>query len=610
MVEIIEVHGLYARSWKGVLNEASFVHPAKISFNLAEYIYRFAMERGMLEQDSTVLDPFGGICGTAFHAMVFGMNWYGVELEQKFVELGQANIEAWNKKYSATLPNWGSARLVQGDSRKLGEVLAEKCNGVISSPPYVSGGHHKDIMGAWNTNGRGQGVTKEDAGYGAAHGQLGNLPEGKLQETLDAAISSPPYAATMKTGSDKPRESDRQHRIDMGRDPDSPGSFNLHNYSQNEQNLGNLKEGSLDGVVSSPPYAAARIGETSGAEQVGHGTNYGGDVGQLGGMAEGNVDAVISSPPYAETPINQTHMTSNKRGDPNNPNYRPSWKTKLENGYAETERPYGETEGQLGGLKDEGFDAAIASPPYADQEKGYGDRPNRWEKVKDNPNFKGRTHWKENDRPNEYGATEGQLESLKDEGFTNAFDAALSSPPYEDNATRTNGTQGKGTYAGTDLSQGLNRLKDDYADMASLGHGDTFWSASKTIVSQVHQLLKPGGFAFFVVKNFVRKKAVVNFVGQWQQLCEACGFETLYEIRAWQVDEHGTQQGMEGKHKKLVTSRKSFFRRLHESHYPETAIDYEVVLVMRKVELPTLFNANQYRGALPEWGTPTKVEVI
>ncbi len=43
-------------------------------------------------------------------------------------------------------------------------------------------------------------------------------------------------------------------------------------------------------------------------------------------------------------------MTSDKRGDVSNPNYRPSWKHKLAEGYAETKRPY--------------VDAVITSPPY------------------------------------------------------------------------------------------------------------------------------------------------------------------------------------------------------------------------------------------------------
>jgi hypothetical protein len=61
---------------------------------------------------------------------------------------------------------------------------------------------------------------------------------------------------------------------------------------------------------------------------------------------------IVASPPYAETPIAQTHMTSDKRGDPDNPNYRPSWKRKLAEGFAGTERPYGYTPGQLGRMKD------------------------------------------------------------------------------------------------------------------------------------------------------------------------------------------------------------------------------------------------------------------
>ena len=56
----------------------------------------------------------------------------------------------------------------------------------------------------------------------------------------------------------------------------------------------------------------------------------------------------------------------------------------------------------------------VASPPYADQDKSYGDRPNRWAKVADNPNFRGRTHWRENDRPSDYGRTPGQLGNMKD----------------------------------------------------------------------------------------------------------------------------------------------------------------------------------------------------
>jgi len=74
-----------------------------------------------------------------------------------------------------------------------------------------------------------------------------------------------------------------------------------------------------------------------------------GDARNLEGLL---ADKIITSPPYAEADISQTHMTSNKRGDPSNPNYRPSWKRKIAEGYCETKRPYA--------------DKIITSPPYAE----------------------------------------------------------------------------------------------------------------------------------------------------------------------------------------------------------------------------------------------------
>lgn len=70
----------------------------------------------------------------------------------------------------------------------------------------------------------------------------------------------------------------------------------------------------------------------------------------FGNLKYGDIDCVISSPPYEGSDVSQTHMTSNERGDPKNPNYRPSWKRKLAEGYADTKRPYADT--------------IITSPPY------------------------------------------------------------------------------------------------------------------------------------------------------------------------------------------------------------------------------------------------------
>src|SRR3990167_8021982 len=59
----------------------------------------------------------------------------------------------------------------------------------------------------------------------------------------------------------------------------------------------------------------------------------------------------------------------------------------------------------------------------------------------------------------------------------------------------------------------------------------------------------------------------------WRRLCESVGFETVAEIRAWLVEDHGTQLETHGNGKRQRTERKSFFRRLAERK-GAPAIDY------------------------------------
>ena len=113
------------------------------------------------------------------------------------------------------------------------------------------------------------------------------------------------------------------------------------------------------------------------------------------------------------------------------------------------------------------------------------------------------------------------------------------------------------------------------------GHGNTFWSAARLIMEQVYRVLKPGGVAIWVTKAFVRDGERVDFPGQWRDLGEACGFETVEWIRAWLVEENGTQRGLWGNDREHTKAYKSFFRRLVEQE-GAPPIDYEVVLVQRK----------------------------
>jgi hypothetical protein len=86
----------------------------------------------------------------------------------------------------------------------------------------------------------------------------------------------------------------------------------------------------------------------------------------------------------------------------------------------------------------------------------------------------------------------------------------------------------------------------------------------------------------WVVKNYVKSGRIVDFVDQWRMLCEACGFEHIETIIAWQVEHKPGQYDTDGELKSKIIRRQSFFRILAIKNNPETAIDYECVLVMRK----------------------------
>lgn len=416
MTEIMESdwHGCYRQGWKGVIVDEAFCHPAKFARGLIRRIYEHAFEQGYLTLGDTVVDPFGGVALGALEAMRRGLHWVGCELEPRFVLLGNDNLDQWNDWYSEHLPGWGTARLVQGDSRNLAAAVAG-AGGAVSSPPYAGISTAKSSDGVdlekqyltYRAQGGGASFEafcetqrKHSGDYGSAPGQLANLPEGDIA----AAISSPPYIDAINSqgsGIDYSKRADAHSRSN----PTGDGSVR-------------------------------RAEELAG--------NYGHTPGQLGAMPAGEFAAAVSSPPWEEN---------------------------------------------------------IASDARVGKAAEYSGH-----------------------NCVRYGGTTGQLGQES---------------------------------------------------------GGTFWTAARAIVEQTYTVLRPGAYSFWVVKAFVRKGARVDFPGQWQALCEAVGFEPVEYIRAWLIEDSGTQAALLGEDKRLVKERKSFFRRLAEQK-GSPRIDYEVVLVMRK----------------------------
>lgn len=380
--------GCYRKGWNGTLVPEAFAHPAKVSFGLAEKIYQHLFEQGWLAAGDTVIDPFGGIAGCGFHAALKGCQWIGCELEERFVRLGNANIQKWRTEYGM-LPGYGSITLVQGDSRELVRVVTT-AQAAVSSPPYA------DTELTYKKNGileDGQQKYERpcmkgtEQNYGSTPGQLGAMKAGDF----DAAISSPPYAdGCAHTGGDTPTSSEH---IQGG---------SLHGVG-------------IDGVVSSPPYSEARIGQESGQEHCGRGDQYGPSTGQLGAMKADGFEAAVSSPPFG------TGETRDRAP------LQDGWVTDcMKRSY--TQDNQGETPGNLAHMSMssppfEAVEGAHSAKKYADPEKVAEDIARKYQ----DGTFKGHAASKEailrslqSANEQEYGSTPGNIGNDSGDNFWQA----------------------------------------------------------------------------------------------------------------------------------------------------------------------------------------------
>lgn len=298
----LQWHGCYSDGWKGEIVDEAFQHPAKVSRALIRRIYEHAFAEGWLRAGDTAVDCFGGIAGTGLDAMLRGVHWVGVELEPKFHALAQQNIDLWKRRYGA-MPGFGTATILQGDSRKLASVIGA-AGIVVSSPPFLD----QEPSHAQGTNFIPPGGKRFiESTYGTSAGQLGKMKEGEPPALI---VSSPPYAA-IAAGSGglntKPGKDGQQ----SGRSADSASQQADSHYGEADGQLSTMREGDAPAcIISSPPFAT---GDSAGPESLGRRTDpaaqrmkgvqgwgVGGQIsaGSLGAMPEGRFDAVVSSPPY------------------------------------------------------------------------------------------------------------------------------------------------------------------------------------------------------------------------------------------------------------------------------------------------------------------------
>ena len=209
--------GCYGDGWQGEIVPEAFAHPAKVSRALVRRIYEHAFAEGWLVPGSgqIICDPFAGIAGTCIDALWNGLTWIGCELEPRFVGLAEQNIALWQRKYGSK-QGFGSARIVQGDSRKLAGVIA-RADLICSSPPFAAqmneGGAKGDPANnvmrkkALRTgrNPDAANLKQYYESYGQSPGQLGAMKEGDF----DMVVSSPPYEGSINSTQNEIRNIER-----------------------------------------------------------------------------------------------------------------------------------------------------------------------------------------------------------------------------------------------------------------------------------------------------------------------------------------------------------------------------------------------------------------
>lgn len=224
---VLDWHNLYKNGWQGEIVAEAFQHPAKYARRLIARVYEHLLDDGLIRPGDRIVDPFGGVALGALDAMRLGLDWTGVELEPKFHALGQANIDRWNARYNR-MPKWGSARLVNGDSRNLA-ALVGTASASVSSPPYADGCAHNgglDSKPDKMSGGEYNGIGYTGDRYGSTAGQLGALPAGDFA----AAVSSPPYdGLELQSGGWNP---------DVSQNKRGDTRFSTYN-ANNPANLGN-----------------------------------------------------------------------------------------------------------------------------------------------------------------------------------------------------------------------------------------------------------------------------------------------------------------------------------------------------------------------------------
>jgi len=201
-------------------------------------LLEFLIKKYTREGD-TILDPMAGTGSLGVIASLHGRNAIQVELEPRFyewMEKARENVE----KYPTLTPK-GKIVNILGDARKLSELL-NSVDAVITSPPYAN-----TYLGGGDPEKRRERLIK--AGYNPEDFLGGKARNTVLKHygEVDAIITSPPYASSLEGTTRHTRGGIASRDPKLAQSgtystvlPVKPGVPVM--YSPNPDNIGNLKK--------------------------------------------------------------------------------------------------------------------------------------------------------------------------------------------------------------------------------------------------------------------------------------------------------------------------------------------------------------------------------
>lgn len=557
------------RPYTPYFSEESIQHPAKANLFMIHLLIEAFTKPGDI-----ILDPMAGTGSTGVVANLTGRNAVLVDLEEKFCKWMRKNVKLTEERGAK-----GKSVVIQGDSRKLSQLLKENVDVVVTSPPYEKTDFYygKKSPKFWKelaeTTGRKAWLNPYSKTRRTITGKeqplskdnISNLPHGEIS----AIITSPPYSEqkqneitleeAKKIAEKKTQKYDSGVFTTPGR---IKGLKGLHSgYSKDPSNIGNLPHGEIDAIITSPPYKTEMRGaglnkDDRGLELGCKWNGYSNDPENLDNLEYGEIDAVITSPPYSEGIGHEAGLGASEKY---------SSRLEMQRRYTESMKE----EGNIGSLKHGKIDTIITSPPYSEsmtkKRKGY-------------TVFLG------------LAKTRHMGLDTKDENIANLprgeIDAVITSPPYLNQTAGAKDSEiarkkhlfdypfrQRSTLGGdrnSPKAREERRKRQASGNIGAIGVDwkgrpqQTYLEAMLQVYRECWKVLKKGGKLIIIVKNFIRNKTIVRLDEDTIKLCQAAGFKL--------IDRY---------YRKL--KQKSFWRILYHRKHPEVpTIDYEHILIFEK----------------------------